>query len=286
MSAIEREEKIKALTEEEKKLFDKERYNIFKLTIFVCALYAGIALVLLLVALFTTWGKNYLYDKLLPFVGTYIIGTIIIIIYLANMIYNYVPTKIDKSLGYDSQMCPDYWKLVPVDKDALIDNKGNSYFSSNLNQNQFNYKCEIDDKIIDKKKMKELDTSNQFGYELSNTNNLYVKLDNKTNTSGLNKEETHEKYNLLKSYAAIMSGYNYSTNNGLTNMNKNSLKKPDGTFFKDSDPIPLECDKVYPLYLSVMDNENNKDDTNEPTNRFRCAYANACGIAWTEAGCY
>ena len=271
---------VSQLNDDELNTYATERLDKYKITIAVCIIYGILALLLLLLALFTEWGKRVLYDKMAAFVFTYIIGTIIIIIYLANEIYNFKPKKMDNSLGYDTHMCPDYWKLQNMTDDEFVDKKGDKFFNSDVNPNHFRYKCVLDDNIFTKNKFKDLDKSkssvNKKNYIISDKNNLYVKVNNKSMT-GINDDEQYESF---KKMAANMNGYTYK-NGSLKKNNELSINGPG----LDGNSIPLSCDNVYPLYLSVYDNDNVKNNSSEPSNKYRCAYAKSCGIAWTEAGC-
>ena len=268
---------IKELTDEEQKLYLSERLEKYKITFAICIIYGVIASIVLVIGLFTPWGNKYLLTDLAAFFITYIIGTIIIIVFLANEIYNYKPTKGDNKLGYDSEMCPDYWKLE-------IDKNDPSYYNNSLNKLHFKYKCVLDENLFQKQKFKELDDSKPInsrkGYKFGSNNRLYIELDKNKTVGGKN-----ELAKDFVTYAANMSGYTYDKVNDTLNSGNNSeaLKPNTGNFTNAN--IPLACDTVYPIYLSVMDNENAKNNLSEPKNRFRCAYAQNCGISWTEAGC-
>lgn len=275
---------IQDLTNDERKMYLTEKINKYKLTFSVCVLYGFIAFILFLIAVFTSWG-NVLFNDLAPFTFTYIIGTIIIIIFLANEIYNFKPRKPDAKLGYDAEMCPDYWKLEYVNNPNPTDSSGRS-FLKDVNKLHFQYKCTLDDNVFNKRKMIELDQSKkEFKNNLTfgDKNRLYIPLDNDEKFGkGAPKEQIDE----FKKIAANMNGYEYNpTNKTLMarSDNENVLKPLSGSFTAEN--IPLSCDTVYPMYLSVMDNENSNKNTSEPKNRYRCAYARACGVPWTEAGC-
>jgi hypothetical protein len=274
---------LSSLNDEEKQEYLSERLKKFWLTIIVCCIYGVIAFALLLVAVFTSWGNKVLYSEMFAFVVTFIIGTIIIIIYLADEIYNFKPTKALNNVGYDSQICPDYWKLQHVPDDQLNpkDSMG-AYFRTN-NVNQFKYKCVLDNTIIDANKLKENDAikgdMQKKNYKYNANSRLYIPLTTKSQI-GLNNDDDFENF---KSYAATMSGYTYS-NNRLSQNNGNSLQPLTGDNFNDS-KIPLACDTVYPMYLADIDRQNVEKNPSEPSNKYRCAFAKACGLPWTEAGC-
>ncbi len=276
---------INNFTDEERKIYNAERMKLFKITISVCAIYGIFALILLLVGLFTSFGNVYIFDKLLPFSITYIIGTIVIIIYLSTLIYNYQIKKIDNSITYENQLCPDYWKLEKEEIDDLTDANGRKYIPDDVNINLFKYKCVIDDNLLRPDLLKENAPEDYFN--IAKQGNLYTVLDDDKNNdkSALNKEGQQETYNNFKKIIANMNGYDYS-NLGLRNRNTNSLKKPDNTFYKDDEPVPVACDKLYPLYLSAMDAKNLKENPNDDSNKFRCAYAKTCKVPWTDVGCY
>jgi hypothetical protein len=110
--------------EKELKLFKEEKTNMYKGTWMICLVYGISAIALLAVVFLTDWGKEYVYDKFLPAVLTYVIGAIIIIIYLVLSIFTLQPRKIKS--GFDVMpICPDYWKLETVSKtrkDSIINN--------------------------------------------------------------------------------------------------------------------------------------------------------------------
>jgi len=110
--------------EKELKLFKEEKTNMYKGTWMICLVYGISAIALLAVVFLTDWGKEYVYDKFLPAVVTYVIGAIIIIIYLLLSIFALQPRKIGR--GFDVMpVCPDYWKLEQVSperKNSIINN--------------------------------------------------------------------------------------------------------------------------------------------------------------------
>ena len=111
-------------SEKELKLFKEEKSNMYKGTWMICLVYGISAIALLAVVFLTDWGKEYIYDKFLPAVLTYVIGAIIIIIYLVLSIFSLQPRKVGR--GFDVMpVCPDYWKLEKVSnerQDAMIGN--------------------------------------------------------------------------------------------------------------------------------------------------------------------
>jgi len=274
------------LSQQDQDIYLSERMKMFKITIAVCAVYGLIAVLLLLVGLFTSFGQKYLYDRLFPFVFTFIIGTVIIIVYLSNEIYNFKPTNINKGLSIDSEMCPDYWRLEAEDITKFNDSQNKSYLPADVNINHFRYKCVADKELFPTDNIMSNDDGT-FQYTKSADESLYISLNDENNKiTGTNIEETiTPQFKNFKKYMANMNGYNL-TDDGLIAMNENSLKNESGIEFETYDPVPISCDKVYPLFLSMMDKKNVSDNPTDPSNKFRCDYAKQCGVPWTDAGCF
>lgn len=140
----------------ELRLFEQEKMDLYKGTFVVCIVYGLSAFILLVVILFTEWGKEFIYDKFAPAVITYILGSLIIIIYLLNAIFSIKPRKVGNDFDSDSNLiCPDFWKLEKVsdtDRANIIanneikaDGTGNIIpsFTSDKNAN-LQYRCVYD----------------------------------------------------------------------------------------------------------------------------------------------
>lgn len=274
---------LSSLSEQDRNNYLSDKIKKFKLTITVCIIYGLIAFILLCIALGTSWGKRILYNELMTFIITFIIGTTIIIFWLANIIYNFKPPKKSDKLPYDAELCPDFWKLQNIENPNKIDSQNRSYLSPSLNQNLFRYKCMADNKLFQPNKFIENDNLkapvDRKNYKLTKNNSLYVSLLDKEK-SGINDTNTFNKF---KEYSANMNGYSYINGRIVQNSSDSLIGTNNETF--NINNVPLSCDTVYPLYLSVMDKKNSDEDPSEPSNRFRCAYAKSCGIPWTEAGC-
>jgi len=272
---------LSSLNDEQKNEYLSERLKKFKLTFIVCIIYGIIATVMLLLTVFTAWGNRVLYSEMFAFVMTFILGTIIIIFFLANEIYNFKPKKPVNNIGYDSQVCPDYWKLEYVTDVNPKDSNNHVYFQDVNNLNQFKYKCVMDTSIMSAKKFQETDMAKAEAqrkkYNITN-NRLYVPLTDKEQIE-INSDDDYEKF---KEYAATMSGYSYQ-NNKLTANNDLALKDANVNFNEKT--VPLACDTVYPMYLANIDRINSEKNPSEASNKYRCAFAKACGVPWTEAGC-
>ena len=181
------DEKVLKLNEKELQLFEQEKIDLYKGTFVVCLTYGLSALLLLIAVLFTTWGKEYIYDKFAPAVITYILGSIIIIFYLLSSIYTIKPRKIGEEVDSNT-LCPDFWKLEKVPTGTKQEIINNNLFSEkniipeiNTNKNKnIQYRCVSDNKVYgnvsDNLKMK----------NLLSTNNNY--------TAGFNSLDTAIKY--------------------------------------------------------------------------------------------
>lgn len=297
-------------TDEEMKVYNQERMSIYRGTITVCIIYAVIAFILILIGYFTDWGREFLLGTILPFVITYIIGTIVVIIILADWVSKYQPRKIDDRIGYDNDICPDYWHLTSVD--PSIDS---TVYSSNVNENLMKYKCVMDPNILNKVDINAADTAvddkyhftnsidlNTYNSSVPNVSHLYVDLNQDPNiANNLFGSDANSKFPEFKKHAAYMINHEVHTEGDdpnhfkplETDPNKkvelydpNSPDKaPFDTIGPSGKPMPLVCDTVYPLYLSAIDIQNSEINRSDSKNVYRCAYAKACGVPWTEAGC-
>jgi hypothetical protein len=201
----------------ELELFKMEKLNMYKGTWMVCFVYGLSAAILLSIIFFTDWGRTYIYNKFFPAVITYVLGAIIIIIYLLVSIFSIKPRKLKKSIE-TLPVCPDYWKLEKVtDTSNIMDIMSNiknysrgfyapdpliEIHSSNYpkggenkqyilngkddiilsnNQHVLNYKCVPDPliygNIVDIKSQFELVNNDNTTYNFATTSNNYVKKD-------------------------------------------------------------------------------------------------------------
>ena len=274
---------ISSLSDEERAMFMNEKVKMFKMTIAACALFGTVAVMSLFIFFFTSWGDR-IYTNMFAFFVTYIIGTVIIIVYLSNKIYNYKPKKSELKVGYDAEMCPDYWNLEYIKEEDLLDDDKKSFVTQKMNKNHFRYRCEMNKNLFSPTEIKNKDLKKSEGlrknFNIGDNNKLYVNAADQDKI-GISKDEVFADF---KKHAANMNGYTYNDDEGsLTKNSKISLSDGDKSFSVNE--IPMACDTVYPLYLSIMDNENTQQNPSEPSNRFRCAYAKSCGVSWTEAGC-
>jgi len=132
------------LTDYDMTIYEYRKERIFKGTIAICILYAFIALSILLSSYLFPTIKFVIFEKFLPFTIVFIVGTILLIIYLFYNVIYFKPIKINKNYDYGNISCPDYWKLE-------YDPELSKYFDSNtINTNIFNYRCVLDSNILSK----------------------------------------------------------------------------------------------------------------------------------------
>jgi hypothetical protein len=295
--------------EKELKLFEQEKLELYKGTFVVCLVYGITAFLLLIIILFTNWGKEYIYDKFAPAVITFIGGSIIIIISLISSIYNIKPRKIGKDIESDNNiMCPEYWKLEkvpePIKEEIIINN--NNYGSqiipeinSDRNAN-IQYRC-VYDKNVYGKTDDYLKMNNNISkikyYPGFNTSNLAVKSITNKNAKITPDyivslpDKTTQTFKELKKYAKFSGAYSVNNSNIFNNSNYNVLKVGDKSYLSTTgsdkgtvlqnyeNNAPLICNIVYPQVLGVLDSKTKSG------NEVSCEYAKQCGISWSSLNC-
>ena len=284
------------LTEFERNQFDSNRQSKYWLTYTICIIYGIIAFIILILGMFSNWGKRVLFNELYIFVSTYIIGTIIIIIYLTYKVYTFGFPSLNKEIGYDASYCPDYWDSSITDYDKYDiqgeDGTKKKYFGKSFNKSDFNLKCNI-------KKNTGVYTSNKLFTNSqnddtvptfikgkgNNPSNIHIELEpSSTGDTGLNLETDYKEF---RKHAATMSGYKIGDDDVMTANNDNVVRKNTTSTYADGNEknIPLQCDTVWPIYLANKDFKYAQDNGISDYNKFRCAYSKACNVPWTEAGC-
>jgi hypothetical protein len=294
-------------------LFKQEKTDMYKGTWMVCFIYGISAIILLSIIFFTEWGRTYIYDKFLPAVITYVVGAIIIIIYLVTSIFSLMPRKIGK--GVDAiPICPDYWKLEATtiqerqDIAYNINNckKGGGTCNDTLTKGSVNdqYILKNDsDPVIKTEdspylKYKCVPDQEVFGniYDLSTQKND-LSISAQFNTGGTNEEITTAKYiysdipstdknESIKKYAQVSGVYKKDWKTASTNdiLDRNDLRNSalalGGTSSQtfDYSTNPLICNVVYPGIIGAMEDTKNTD-------ALRCDYAQKCGISWSKLDC-
>jgi hypothetical protein len=309
------DDKVYKPNDKELKLFEQEKMDLYKGTFVVCIVYGLSAIILLALILFTDGGKEFIYDKFAPAVVTYIIGSLIIILYLLNSIYTIRPRRIGNDMDSDNSiMCPDFWKLEKVkdaDKPILIANNSMSgvpatYIIPEITRDadkNIQYKCVYDKdvygdtrKLLETKKGITGDTTNIIA-GFANTSNAYA-FANAPTTSVLSPDyivkipKDVETTNVkgLKSYAKFAGGYTENNTDIFKSDNNVSLKTAKSEYVAGSGNIntilsnyetnmPLICNQVYPQVLGILDSKT-KDE-----NEISCEYAKQCGISWSSLNC-
>ena len=298
----------------ELRLFEQEKMDLYKGTFVVCIVYGLSAFILLVVILFTEWGKEFIYDKFAPAVITYILGSLVIIIYLLNAIFSIKPRKVGTDFDSDSSMiCPDFWRLERVsdtNRAAMINNnlktdgKGDFIPSIVKDTNaNLQYRCVYDEKVYGTTK-EVLEMKNALN---PTTSSPYMagflkKADATIHQSRGAKSTLTPDYIVkkpenitagteeLKKYAQFSGAYGGVTNKIIdsTDLYTPKIAKTD-YIFADADATaaktkyvadtPLICNVVYPQVLGVLDK-----DTKEK-NEISCEYAKQCGVSWSSLKC-
>ena len=295
------------MTDDTDKYTKQLKYNAFMGTIAICAVYAIIALAMILYINLTEQGKA-LYSDLKPFALTFIFGTLFIIMVVTLMVVYWEPEQATKKEISDvlrnPLSCPDYYTLEDVGSNGTADIVGQDtlvFFSSNIKYNKetnpdnnligLDVQVDLGNYIIDS------DSSNIVAHhkciantEIYNTDPLkklrseFLEADYATaetdtslvNTTGIAKKT-------LASFTTMYGG-----NNGGNIISSNLTESEYGSYpLADSDHITkYDCSTVYPEYLAQLDAKEyiNNNETG-PQNLHRCEWAKACGVPWTSAGC-
>jgi hypothetical protein len=312
------DDKVFKPNDKELKLFEQEKMDLYKGTFVVCIVYGLSAIILLVLILFTDGGKEFIYDKFAPAVVTYILGSLIIILYLLNSIYTITPRRIGNDMDSDNSiMCPDFWKLEKVveeDKKILIANNNASgepktYIIPEITRDadkNIQYKCVYDKEVYgDTRKLLETKRgiTGDSASIIAGFNNVANAIAYAANPQAsvlspdyivkLPKdiEETNEKG--LKSYAKFAGGY--TTNNlSIFDSNNNISLRPAASEYltPSTSPeekksiytnyetkTPLICNQVYPQVLGILDSKTKEE------NEISCEYAKQCGISWSSLNC-
>lgn len=252
-----------------------QRTAMYKGTMTISIIYSIIALLLILLGYLTEIGKKYIFGILLPFIVTYIIGTIIIILVLFNKVLNLKPKKIKNYKTFDNDTCPDYWDLV-YDPDVNSD-----MYSKHVNPSLFNYKCVMNSNIFNKKEIinnlttnftkADINNLDQTGYGLTNTihtkyndNNYIDYIDYSSNIyhiyANLNNNDLIQSNSIdsninknLSRYSMFMNRYDTLDSNNFTTFNPinyNDNKTP--IIYKDT-VDGVKVDNIYKTRISGTD---------------------------------
>lgn len=290
-------------TQQELDIAQKQKQLLLKSTIIICAFFALISLILLIISFVSIDFKYILFNELMPFMVTFVIGAIFIILYLAIKVYRFKPyrkceTTNDNSID-DNINCPDYWILSPNGNDVRNPYKCN--VNPNIVSKENTFKFDTNMKITNNPAHMPIDKgpawdSNSINFSSQLPNHLYKDLNDSHVNSSLHL--TPRDLSTFQDSAMIMANYNapdatgiyspISTNpsispviNNLTGTAK-TLQKSNGS--NTGTEVPLLCDQVIPSVLATADT-NYAVLNPGVTNKFRCAYAKACGVTWSDANC-
>lgn len=103
---------------EEDKAFQDNKARLFKGTIAISVVYGVIAIGILVGMFFVPKVRDLLGDKLFPFSITFVIGAILLIVFLILQIVMYKPLPKKDDLG-NLILCPDYWELTETPKKVI-----------------------------------------------------------------------------------------------------------------------------------------------------------------------
>lgn len=264
-------EKYPEATEEDFNSYKVNKRKWFKGTIVVCVVYGFFALALLLITIFVSAARTFLAEHFRAFVVTLVGGMIFIIIMLIVQILSFKP-KVFSRKAYDSDMCPDYWRLEKV-PDAEIAAKG-SYVSE---QEKFlmSYRCVPQERVYNMAAKYYSDDPAKAAqindYQVSPDDmgkpRVYVNLDG----TPTDKQATSRFYSGTDAFKKNL-GWKMAPS-GVPKGNTAATASEINGFNK------LYCDQVYPKLLASIE-QNDKDLKSYP-NLLRCAYAKKCGIPWT-----
>jgi hypothetical protein len=308
----------------ELRLFEQEKMDLYKGTFVVCIVYGLSAFILLVVILFTEWGKEFIYDKFAPAVITYILGSLIIIIYLLNAIFSIKPRKVGTDMDSDHNIiCPDFWKLERVDdttRAAIIANnevangKGNIIptFTSDKNAN-LQYRCEYDPNVqgttkellamknaMDNsttpymagfKKIADAASHRQRGIKSTLTPDYIVKKPQSTTDNAATYKDIQNYAKFSGAYGATIGSNNKVDTEADTTTLKIATSDYMTTIRGGSAATAEAANTVYktttPLMCNVVYPQvlGVLDKDTKEKNEVSCEYAKQCGVSWSSLKC-
>ena len=308
----------------ELELFKLEKLNMYKGTWMVCFVYGITAIILLSVIFFTEWGRTYIYNKFFPAVITYVLGAIVIIIYLIVSIFSLVPRKLRKSVE-TLPVCPDYWKLEKVEDEVKKDIKDNITKYSAAKDNPLtqdpdykkgkneqyilnrpddinisaedhvlNYKCVPDPNVYGD--INELKSQLEL---INENNNIYKK---GTTFDDLKKDNSRPKYLYVNSSNINPDLEKYAEITGVYKNTWTTQAQAHGQYFDNtivkyendrserykSDQVDqAHVDKIKPLICNELyPYLLDSMEDKEKNQELKCEYAKKCGVSWSYLDCY
>jgi len=151
-------DKEEELTEYDMTIYKMKKERIFWGTLAICVTYALIAFVLFLASYLSDKVRAILLNRFFPFTLVFVIGTIIITIYLTYQVLDFRPVKINRNNNYDNLSCPDYWRLerVPINETDVT----NTRLFEGANPGLFKYRCVMDPSIFNKGDIAKVNSAN------------------------------------------------------------------------------------------------------------------------------
>ena len=306
--------------DKELKLFEQEKMDLYKGTFVVCLVYGLSAVLLLALILFTENGREYIYDKFAPAVITYVLGSLIIIMYLLYSIYSIKPRKIGKDIDGDNNIkCPDFWKLKKTEdiaKTAMIDNNKATPIMKDINNitnANIQYVCEYDEGVYGDKKsfieMKKIIGKQPTAatFKSGFTTMSIAKNQNtaasktvipdyilKLPTYDPNKPESVELMKYAKFTGAYSSNYYKLNNSDFTSIPKVMDTNYVTSTTDKAQIVSPESSTLYTKYNDTAPLVCNKvfpqvlgvlDKTQKKGNEISCEYAKQCDISWSSLNC-
>lgn len=261
------------LNDYDREIFNLKREKVFYGTIAICVLYGSFAFLLFILSLFSDKIKYLLLNSFLPFTIVYIIGTILIIMYLIVQVLNFKPYKINKDGNYENLSCPDYWTLEYINVDNSNETEKRVYDSNfenkKYNNNLFRYRCKLNSNIFNTydifKASSNIDNANNYKgrYHFFNTG------------SNININEYNKKLDILPDYAVINNhdSDGFYPNMLYTNVYNNDSNTIKTKIFKNNQKYMYELNKAALLMnnysiLNDADNENTGPLGNAPSTKF------------------
>ena len=106
------------LTEAEKATFESKKTNLFKATIAVSVMYGLISLAILAAIYISDSARALLTSTMAPFTITFVVGMLLIIIWLIIEVKTFKPQK-NAQIERDPFRCPDYYTLERTPEETL-----------------------------------------------------------------------------------------------------------------------------------------------------------------------
>jgi len=311
--------------DKEIRLFEKEKLDLYKGTFVVCIVYGLAAFILLAVILLTQWGKEYIYDKFAPAVITYILGSLVIILYLLNTIYTLRPRRVGKDAENDENIiCPDYWKLevVPMaDQKKIVTNNLENLDSSRAKKAlipeiareenaALRYRCVYDKKVYGEpgelRDMKNIihkkdgagsaTVSFLPGFKTATVATSYTDSSTKTTKPDYSikiPDNSATNYKDIQKYAKFSGIYNNADTTTSDSGFAFAIGKSGYAVTPNSTPAVLgpavvtKYNTETPLNCDVVYPKvlGVLDEKTKEGNEVSCEYAKQCGISWSSLNC-